>query len=63
MNLKMGKLQLQIKKIAKNHVGQGGRKGALFEKGSMGEGIIPGELKKGSLKLKRRVMCCVCICC
>ena len=36
-------LRTQIKKIAKNHVGQGGRKGALFEKGSMGEGIIPGE--------------------
>ena len=52
-------LRTQIKKIAKNHVGQGGRKGALFEKGSMGEGIIPGELKKGSLKLKTT---CIYVC-
>ena len=42
-NTSMMTLRTQIKKIAKNHIGQGGRKGALFEKGSMGEGIIPGK--------------------
>ena len=56
-------LRTQIKKIAKNHVGQGGRKGALFEKGSMGEGIIPGESKKRKFEAKNDVyICCVCIC-
>ncbi|KAL3784661.1 hypothetical protein HJC23_012177 [Cyclotella cryptica] len=34
-------LRMQIKKIAKDHMGQGGRRGAVFERGSGGEGILP----------------------
>lgn len=36
-------LRAQIKKIARDHVGQGGRKGAVFERGAGGDGIVPDD--------------------
>eukprot|EP00579_Thalassiosira_antarctica_P012345 CAMPEP_0201910104 /NCGR_PEP_ID=MMETSP0903-20130614/1601_1 /ASSEMBLY_ACC=CAM_ASM_000552 /TAXON_ID=420261 /ORGANISM="Thalassiosira antarctica, Strain CCMP982" /LENGTH=1445 /DNA_ID=CAMNT_0048444699 /DNA_START=84 /DNA_END=4421 /DNA_ORIENTATION=- len=34
-------LRAQIKKIAREHTGKDGRKGAIFERGGTGEGIVP----------------------
>lgn len=36
-------LRAPIKKIAKNHIGRDGRKGAIFERGIGGEGILPDD--------------------
>ena len=36
-------LRSNIKKIAREHVGREGRKGAIFERGSLGEGIVPDD--------------------
>lgn len=36
-------LRAQIKKIAREHLGKNGRKGAVFERGGAGEGIVPDE--------------------
>ncbi|KAL7535077.1 hypothetical protein ACHAXR_007092, partial [Thalassiosira sp. AJA248-18] len=36
-------LRAQIKKIAREHIGRDDRKGAVFERGSMGEGIVPDD--------------------
>jgi len=43
INEQIAGLRVQIKKIARSHIGQNGRKGAIFERGSMGEGIVPDE--------------------
>jgi hypothetical protein len=36
-------LRAAVKKISRDHVGRDGRKGAVFERGSMGEGIVPDD--------------------
>lgn len=42
-----------IKKIAKDHIGKDGRKGAIFERGAGGEGIMPDDpsLKQATVAL------------
>ena len=39
-------LQPQIKKIAREHTGKDGRKGAIFKRGGTGEGFVLKDLSK-----------------